>query len=613
MLISMHLIDFLYIFSLVSGLILSIVILYRDYRSPVNIFFGLASLFALGRIFFVYLIIKSNYSSFLFTKLAYIATIPIPVLYLFFVEFYCKTRNHLALSDILYFLPGILFWFFFQNNLVLIGIELLPDNTFREYSSILMGLYFIYFISFFIYGYWILYRKYLNSIDNEKIQVAYVFLGTFLPSIFSAFVNILIPFLGFSLNLDLYNVSPLTTLLLNLFVFVAIFRYNFINFHYYLGRGVFFTLMAIISSAIYFLALFFMAKFFQNFSGSPSFLTNLIIFFILAVLLDPLRVKIEILINRTFSRMPLNYDEAISKILSFMDFSTDKTIFLQKVLDYFCQKLSINGACFLIYDHEKDRYEAEVANGEYENLKGITFTSNYPLIEYLNSETRPLNKINLEIKVSDQKISEADRNKILNVLLNMQKISAFLCIPGKTKNLLNVILVLSLKKSGEVYSDEEIDFFVTIINQVSVYLENIKLLEDEKKAIEISADAEEKEKHIQELEQINKDLLKSREALAKAERVSTASRLSIALQHEINNPLTSVLAITQALNIRMDRDDSIDLDFILEKLKTVKNEANRINQLLARLSDISEPIVREYMPGVEMIDLNTPENRSASL
>lgn len=606
MLISSNILDILYALTIISGLILVVIILYRDYKNFINLFLAIATLFALGRLYFVYLVIKSNFIDSFWATMAYLSATPIPFLYLYFVKSFTLKLKKISLIDLFLFLPVPIIFYLFISNQILIGTQLLPNNTFREFYSPNVIFFMAYYVLYCVYAYMLLYGKYKLSVGIEKLQVLYVLLGTSIPLTLSFLINVFLPFLGIPLNLDIYALSPITTLILNSLVFLAIFKYKFMNFHYYLGRGLFFAILAAISSSIYFLVLFLLVRFFQSFIIVPPFFFNLVLFFVLIILLDPLRLKIEGFINRFFSRSSLDFDKTLSKVISLMDFSQDKSTFLYRVSQLLTEDMFLNGAGFLVYDDKKNRYSIEAADGVCKDLVGYTLTTNYPLIEYLMVNRAPLNKVELEKKVSDVDLIGVKKERILEILLDLEKIGAYLCVPGYAKQKLVLILILLEKKSKEPFTKEEIDFFITVANQVSVYLENLTLLEKEKESVRYIAESTERAKYAEELEKINNELIKTQEALSKVERFSTATKLTISLQHEINNPLTSVLAITQALLTKID-SGNIDLNFIRDKLKIVKNEAKRINQILEKLTTISEPIIREYMPGVEMIDINVSE------
>lgn len=77
---------------------------------------------------------------------------------------------------------------------------------------------------------------------------------------------------------------------------------------------------------------------------------------------------------------------------------------------------------------------------------------------------------------------------------------------------------------------------------------------------------------------------------------------TVALQHEINNPLASILATAELLKIEAeDRAQAAD------ELNTIIAQAQRIGALVKRIGDLRDARAVEYTPGSTMIDLRKEE------
>jgi signal transduction histidine kinase len=85
----------------------------------------------------------------------------------------------------------------------------------------------------------------------------------------------------------------------------------------------------------------------------------------------------------------------------------------------------------------------------------------------------------------------------------------------------------------------------------------------------------------------------------KAERTAALVELAVAINHEINNPLTAVLGNLQLVLLK---NKNLPED-VVNKLKTIENSANKIKEVTARLMAVSQAGSIEYTPGMKMIDL----------
>jgi DNA-binding response OmpR family regulator len=87
--------------------------------------------------------------------------------------------------------------------------------------------------------------------------------------------------------------------------------------------------------------------------------------------------------------------------------------------------------------------------------------------------------------------------------------------------------------------------------------------------------------------------------LARARWLAGIGETTIALEHEINNPLSALLGHAELL--LMDRDLSADQR---EQLQTVREQAARIAEVVRRLARLKNPTSVEHRSGGRMIDLS---------
>jgi PAS domain S-box-containing protein len=90
-----------------------------------------------------------------------------------------------------------------------------------------------------------------------------------------------------------------------------------------------------------------------------------------------------------------------------------------------------------------------------------------------------------------------------------------------------------------------------------------------------------------------------REMLVKAERLGAIGQVGIAVRHEINNPLTTIIGNTELL---IERYENADID-LRARLDMILNNALRIAEIVKRLEGIKQEKVVEYLKGVKMTDL----------
>ena len=87
--------------------------------------------------------------------------------------------------------------------------------------------------------------------------------------------------------------------------------------------------------------------------------------------------------------------------------------------------------------------------------------------------------------------------------------------------------------------------------------------------------------------------------LARARWLAGIGETTIALEHEINNPLSALLGHAELL--LMDRTLSPDQR---EQLQVVREQAARIAEVVRRLAKLKNPQSVEYLEGARMLDLS---------
>jgi PAS domain S-box-containing protein len=90
-----------------------------------------------------------------------------------------------------------------------------------------------------------------------------------------------------------------------------------------------------------------------------------------------------------------------------------------------------------------------------------------------------------------------------------------------------------------------------------------------------------------------------RELLVKAERLGAIGQVGVAVRHEINNPLTTVIGNVELLIERYEGKDKE----LAARLETILNNALRIGEIVKRLQGIKQEKVVDYLKGVKMTDL----------
>jgi CheY-like chemotaxis protein len=99
--------------------------------------------------------------------------------------------------------------------------------------------------------------------------------------------------------------------------------------------------------------------------------------------------------------------------------------------------------------------------------------------------------------------------------------------------------------------------------------------------------------------ELRKALVAAERDLVRAERLGAIGEMTVTLHHEINNPLMSAFADVQLLLA----DPDCAADTRGETLRSVEGSLKRIRDIVRRIGDLRDVRTKQYVRGVDMIDL----------
>ncbi len=111
-----------------------------------------------------------------------------------------------------------------------------------------------------------------------------------------------------------------------------------------------------------------------------------------------------------------------------------------------------------------------------------------------------------------------------------------------------------------------------------------------------------------ELSESHQRLKESQEQLIQAEKLTSLGQLAASIAHEVNNPLSGVLAYTQLLAKKV-RGDNIPKEVALQYLSKMEAELTRSTKLIRHLLDFA----RQSPPAFRQLNLNDVVNRAFDL
>lgn len=500
-----------------------------------------------------------------FSRVEHFGVIIIPALFLRFVyillELDALKRRWLLISDTfcLAFLTTLPFKIFIpQVETKLYNIKY-TNNPGPVYH-----LFVVYFSIVVIAGLCALFKTYYNSSGAKRNQMKYLSWAA------------LLGFVGGGTNyLYIYDVaiSPLNPFasygvpIYALVTTYAIVKHRLMDITVILKRTVIYGIIYGLSIGVFLSLVLFFGQWFIYGSIDKRILgVSMFALLLITVMVRPLDNLLTRITDKYFFKRKYEYQKTLKAASRGMTRIKSLPKLLDLTVRMIVNSVRVTHATIFLLDKEKAIFVAVASRGKSKVPKGfIRNNANSPLVSWLIKKKEPL--------VYDEIVSQLKRELNLSPTLkiNLEKIAkemrnlnASVCIPSFIENKMIGFLMLGEKLSGDMYTQEDLDVFLTLTNQAALAIENAQSYED---------------------------LKDTRDQLLQSERLATIGKFANEVAHEIKNPLQAIRTFVEYLPKKYQ-----DKDFREQFSQVVGTEIERIDACVKQLVGFSKPKALEFAP-----------------
>jgi signal transduction histidine kinase len=509
---------------------------------------------------------------------------------------YQTTYSPLYSVDISYlgqiFVPALLIYLslvfptenkFFKKNHYIVILPL-------SFSSLLFILQLVFFDSHVIWGkiyqatyFYILlgalavlasvtvsYLKPSSKLDRQRAQVMLLgaILGYFLPAVAAVIVILF--------RISNINYVAFPVLLFPISVAYAIVKHNLFDIDEIVRKGLAYTVLTGIAGGVFGIAIIGSNLILADYGGWRNPVTFILPASFVVLALNPLRSRIQDIIDTAFFRKRYDSSKTISELSAAMVSILSIDEIANKIISTITETMFLSSGSLFLLDRDTGEYRVYVTTIDELKNKDFTFKFDNQLIFFLNSYKKEIFKEDL---IADQKYIMF-RGELMKTF---QELKASVLIPLHFKDQLVGILSLGEKKSGQMYTSNDMRLLRTLANQSAIAIENAL-------AYELV------ENYAKKLEEANKELGQTQAQLVQAEKMSAIGQLAAGIAHEIRNPLNIIEGARYYLSQIVDGENSTAGEY----LDYIKHEIDRTNHLIDNLLRFS----RLEPPHFEILDLN---------
>lgn len=445
-------------------------------------------------------------------------------------------------------------------------------------------------------GFFVLIKKYRKSVSLEKIQIRLLLLGTIFMFSLILITNVLLV-LVFNIT-SLVALLPIYTLLFIGFISYAVIRHRLLDIHLIVARSIAYILLLLFITAAFIVLLFVTSNFFlkSNISTAQT-IGFVVIMLVIAFLFDPLKAFLEAFTDKIFFKAKYNSNELVLNLTQIMASTLLLDDLTKKTLNQLLETMRITRGAFILFSDNKKLHVADPMHAENIHVDSAAIKKLFDL-----------QRVAIFDEEEDEKIKQLMRD--LNVVVT---------VPLHEDDHDEGLLVLGEKKSGEIYSQQDIEVLEIFGPEVSVALHNAEAY-DEISKFNITL-KEEVERATKDLKAAN-TRLKAVDKL-KNEFVSVAS-------HELRTPMTAIKSyLWMALNEKKDKlnekqeyyvqrgYNSVDrlIRLVNDMLNISRIESGRITIELQSvdLIKLTQEVVDEVMPRAKEVGVSVTIEKQSSL
>ncbi|MBL7069613.1 MAG: GAF domain-containing protein [Candidatus Omnitrophica bacterium] len=470
--------------------------------------------------------------------------------YLFFVFVFVnilQTRKKLLVSCLFI---NIVFIALNFGNLLYTNLVPRYNLGFWPVPTRFFGIYLLFWFWQCLYGFYWLLKGEKAAEGRRKQQIRYFKVAA------------IIGFLGGATNWPMwYNIyiPPYTNILISFYIGIvayAIVRHQLLDIEVIIRRAVVFAGLFAAIYGVFAFFTFLTQDIFQGITGGNRWFALIPSIFIITIALRPLESFLVNVTDKYLFQKKYDYKELLrafaDDVLSVMDLKK----ILNETINTLINTLRIENCGILLLNKDKNIYELTASKGI--KNKNLTFDRESLLISYLERSKMHLEK-NKHLQQMDDKGTIKE---------DMKKLETELVLPLVLHDSLIGAITLGRKKSGEPYTQDDLDILIPLSRSEAVAISNAQVMDD---------------------------LSKTQAEAAQREKMAVIGTLASGINHEICNPLgiargqceVFLLNAKDGLYEKRSKEEQVyEAMRIMEK---VIKETDRATAITKKLSSFAKP------------------------
>lgn len=310
-------------------------------------------------------------------------------------------------------------------------------------------------------------RAFVRSAGLKRIQLSYVLLGLSSFSFVSVLFGLVLPSFGFSKVVPYDSQSSLIWVA---FAGFAIVKHKLFDIRSVILRTLSYSLLVLlISSIIVGVSLIIPGL---SSERSVQILLGIVVSLVIVLILEPVKKILGRITDKVFFKAKIDYTIIQRDLAEVVNHEIDLKKLVITVNDKLVKNLKIQRSKILLPSENREAFETLSSE-----LEKLSVSKNSALIGYLSRERRITVLESLERKIEDTQ-DENERKKLEESKAELDRLDAAVAAPVVTDNKLAAILILGIKKSGDTFSQDDLNLLEVLGPQLASAIEKSRLYDE---------------------------------------------------------------------------------------------------------------------------------------
>ncbi len=250
-------------------------------------------------------------------------------------------------------------------------------------------------------------------------------------------------------------------------------RFSLFDIRMFFRRGLVYSGLTVLITAVYLLMLYGVQTFFQEWSGAGGLVLAGALALLIAVLFNPLRNSLQNLIDRLFYRQTYDYRKMLLSFAGEASNVLDLDELADSILESIVRTVHIEQAALMFPEGSSGDFATRFLRRGIADTSPVRFrlSQGSPIIDWLGSEGKALRREQVDVIPQLKGLWESEKTVL-------DEIGVSLLCPVRSRGNLIGILALWPKLSGRAYSDEDVDLFLTMAGEAALAIENARMLDN---------------------------------------------------------------------------------------------------------------------------------------